>query len=44
MTFEIIFSFYFCLWVVFESITCYYIFTDISTTEEDCYEDCIYPN
>lgn len=42
MTFEIIFSFYFCLWVAFESITCYYIFTE--TTEEDYYEDCNYTN
>lgn len=36
MTFEVVFGFYFCLWVVFESITCYYIFTE--TNEEDDYE------
>lgn len=39
MSFESVFGFYFCLWVVFESIDCYYILTDVSTTEEDYYEE-----
>lgn len=40
MSFEVVFSFYFCLWVAFESIECYYILTDVSTTEEEGYEEC----